>query len=648
MAVISPPILKLLSDLDIDLMDIDNDMDYLRALMEATNALTISNPGDKRIPILQKEVKRVRDNRKAKSKITKKTISTSKLLNRKSKGDVGEKGMESNTGKLARILRDTRGNEKRLDNLKLGENQQEGGDLLVIKEKVVSIESLLGEQYKLQEDNAKDAKKEAEKKRRSLKERLLEGTGKIWDGVKKATSKILNPFKKVWENIIGFIGKIILGRVLFNILNWVGDKNNQGKVKSIIRFFEDWWPAMLAAYLLFGNAFTSFAATFVAKAVWWGAKLLLTVIPALAKALVGMGKWGIVAAGVMGVGGYLMMRGDEDNEESGVPSVTPRGDRTELENQKFDEMSEAKGFKQGGFVSGPAGVDKVPAKLTAGEFVMSKGAVQKYGTNTLAAMNAAGGGTNRPTFSRGRGRYNTGGDVTGMSKGGFSMSMIQATPEQRHASYADMGIPSMELSDGSVVPDFGKMGADQFTEALATTREMMVGNNADPSKIAKLDELMVMPQANPEFIQNTINRIVPGSTAQVLGDESDTINFNVKNDKQFNGGGLVQNFQGGGLVQNNEGGNSVSNLIQNFQGGGQVRLGGRSGAKNRANIAPRKTAPVITPSVKKNITVAYTENGGSMKSSDNKLPPQTNKELPSFSATAMRDIDKINLLGISV
>ena len=48
MAVISPPILKLLSDLDIDLMDIDNDMDYLRALMEAANALTISNPSDKR------------------------------------------------------------------------------------------------------------------------------------------------------------------------------------------------------------------------------------------------------------------------------------------------------------------------------------------------------------------------------------------------------------------------------------------------------------------------------------------------------------------------------------------------------------------------------------------------------------------------
>ena len=41
MAVISPPILKLLSDLDIDLMDVDSDMDYLRALMEATNSLTL-------------------------------------------------------------------------------------------------------------------------------------------------------------------------------------------------------------------------------------------------------------------------------------------------------------------------------------------------------------------------------------------------------------------------------------------------------------------------------------------------------------------------------------------------------------------------------------------------------------------------------
>ena len=52
--------------------------------------------------------------------------------------------------------------------------------------------------------------------------------------------------------------------------------------------------------------------------------------------------------------------------------------------------------------------DQVPARLTAGEFVMSKGAVEKYGVNTLSAMNAAGGGTNIPTITN---EYNNGGIV---------------------------------------------------------------------------------------------------------------------------------------------------------------------------------------------------------------------------------------------
>ncbi len=63
-------------------------------------------------------------------------------------------------------------------------------------------------------------------------------------------------------------------------------------------------------------------------------------------------------------------------------------------------------FNSGGFVTGGTGIDKVPARLTAGEFVMSKGAVKRFGAGTLAAMNAAGGGTNRPTPNGG---YNQGG-----------------------------------------------------------------------------------------------------------------------------------------------------------------------------------------------------------------------------------------------
>jgi hypothetical protein len=65
-----------------------------------------------------------------------------------------------------------------------------------------------------------------------------------------------------------------------------------------------------------------------------------------------------------------------------------------------------------GYVSGQKGVDKVPAMLTDGEFVMSAGAVQKYGVDTLESMNAAGGGNNKPKVVSGT-TYAAGGGLVG-------------------------------------------------------------------------------------------------------------------------------------------------------------------------------------------------------------------------------------------
>ena len=50
-----------------------------------------------------------------------------------------------------------------------------------------------------------------------------------------------------------------------------------------------------------------------------------------------------------------------------------------------------KKFNKGGKVPGSGNKDTVPAMLTPGEFVMSKGAVGKYGMDTLENMNAAAG-----------------------------------------------------------------------------------------------------------------------------------------------------------------------------------------------------------------------------------------------------------------
>jgi hypothetical protein len=48
---------------------------------------------------------------------------------------------------------------------------------------------------------------------------------------------------------------------------------------------------------------------------------------------------------------------------------------------------------------------------------------------------------------------------------------------------AAMGMPSMELWDGSVVPNFGKMGADSFMTGIQMVRE---GMTEHPDKIKNL------------------------------------------------------------------------------------------------------------------------------------------------------------------
>ena len=53
---------------------------------------------------------------------------------------------------------------------------------------------------------------------------------------------------------------------------------------------------------------------------------------------------------------------------------------------------------------------------------MSKGAVQKFGVNTLASMNAAGGGTNVPTITQ---EYNEGGLAQYFESGGIVRDMAK-------------------------------------------------------------------------------------------------------------------------------------------------------------------------------------------------------------------------------
>ena len=163
------------------------------------------------------------------------------------------------------------------------ESATKGGDIVEIKQGVESIVDTLQAQYKEQLDAARDAKKDAEQAKRDKAEKGLEGAQ--WDGIKKAGQKVIKPFKSVWDKILGFLSTILFGRIAFKLWEWFADPNNQAKVQSIIKFFKDWWPTLLTAYLLFGNSFGRFAVKMTVAVTRFTVNLLKKMIPKLLASL---------------------------------------------------------------------------------------------------------------------------------------------------------------------------------------------------------------------------------------------------------------------------------------------------------------------------------------------------------------------------
>ena len=578
MAVSSPPILKILSDLDIDLMDVNNDVDYLRALMEATNALTLTNASDKRIPILREEIQRVRADRKAadpkfkqkKLKVKKTKVDPQKMM--------GQKMLPA----------------AKLDPKKLAPSDSTSNVLVDILTGVTSIRDLLVNQIKQKRIDSKKKRRATENAKRGKKESGLEIVKKGFGALKSGVEKVVAPVKGLFGQVFDFLGKIIFGRVVFKLLEWFQNPENTKKVEAIGKFLKKTWPVLLSAFLLFGTSFGRMAVKLGVMITKFSIRLVTKIIPALIKAIAKM-KLGKLLKKIPGFSGGGLVQG----------------------------------YNEGGVVNGEKGVDKVPAMLTEGEFVMSKGAVEKYGTNTLEGMNAAAGGTNRPTLMGGFANItNTETTSSTDSDGNFSFGMNYVSPEEAKERIVEMGMPSMELMDGTVVPDFGKMSGEKVTQGLQLTRDIMVENEASPERIAQLDQVMSMPDAQPDSIATMVNQLVPGSMENTMMNVGDSISMSAKKTSGYKGGGLVQRFQGGG----------------------QVRQMGRGASKKRMEIKKGINKPNVksikTP-VKKSSVVAYNEqsqtaDGGYQSKSGG------NNDVPNFNAAAKRSLAKIKTLGISV
>jgi len=177
----------------------------------------------------------------------------------------------------------------------------------------------------------------------------------------------------------------------------------------------------------------------------------------------------------------------------------------------------------------------------------------------------------------------------------------------------------------------------------------MVETGASPENIAKLDELIASPDVQPDALQNSLNRIVPGSQEQVYGDMGDSITASAR----MNGGGLVPAFAGGGIVGRLK---NAGGLVPAFAGGGIVGRLKNAGAnvlgKAKAQISkiqkPRVDHLHLDPPKRKSSTQSAQARISQGSGDVATVSSSPAAGIPSFDAGMMRSQSKIRSLGIAV
>ena len=248
MAVAAPSPVKILSDLGYEVWEIENDADMRSALVEAINTLSIGNPSDQRISILQDAVKNIQ---KSKFKVKKSTIT----------GEAFKKG--SSVGGAENVAGGATGGGAIVKAGAPGAIQQAAGisqspvtpSLLnavqAIAASVDNIVGILKGQADAQQDAAEAARVSGEEKEAKGREKGLET--KVFSGLKKTGEKIMKPVKSLWDKLITFFTTVLMGVAVMKIINWFSDEANKEKITSLFKFLKDWWPAIVAGLIAFAG-----------------------------------------------------------------------------------------------------------------------------------------------------------------------------------------------------------------------------------------------------------------------------------------------------------------------------------------------------------------------------------------------------------
>jgi hypothetical protein len=422
--------------------------------------------------LLREELKKARGNKgkgtfKVKKKISKDSFTNFNVG--------GPKKDTAQTRKPAYALlkgKDISEKSQRVDDLKDEKKERKQSDNQILKSISKSLDRIIGilsKQLKFDKDQAEKQRKLEERGKRKDKENKMESAfSKGLKAVAKVASKVFDPLKDFFGKIIKFLTFVFLGKAFQKFMKWYEKDENKKKLKNVGRLLKTFWPAILA-----GLVFLSPLGGIIAKAISvisFGVGKLVAVIPKLLKFARANPKTAAAlaaAGGAIALGARVKSEMDEDLKNQQTPTPSDPKEPQPTVNSRFDmesgqgyindkpvSLDEYNSFKNmddsekvqkygtsmkgGGEVpgSGP-NKDTVPAMLAPGEFVMSRGAVQRYGSDTLASMNAAGGGTNIPMISNGVTYAKGGGYMGGEGK---EESKIQPPRESLKPEHIGKGL----------------------------------------------------------------------------------------------------------------------------------------------------------------------------------------------------------------
>ena len=318
----------------------------------------------------------------------------------------------------------------------VAENIQED-DLDGINEKLDDLLDHIRTMNEIEEKQTEKQRKKDERERREKKENKRE---KVKNFLLKPIEKALKPVNDLFSRIIGGLFKILAAKALIKLIDWFTDPANEEKVNAIGRFVKDFWPAILAGFLIIGTGLGGLATTLLGT----GAKLigsLFKLAGRLGKITLKLGakafrfaaKNPLLAAGALAAGGAFIASQQNEEKREGVEPGEGAPGPAQLQREQTLQRGLGGMFSGGGLA--PKGTDVVPAMLTPGEFVMSKGAVDTFGTDFMRSINAAGGGTNRPTKMDGTTYAAGGGSIEVKGTG----NTVEGTLKMKDASGKQVG-----------------------------------------------------------------------------------------------------------------------------------------------------------------------------------------------------------------